>query len=135
MKSMKYFFVVGIMGVLFMSCTNDNQKFIYEKNNIGFYEISQKQAKHMIDNEEVYIIDVREEDEYEEGHIEDSILIPLNDVSSEIENIIPNKEAKILVYCRTGKRSKVASGVMADLGYKNVYDFGGIFDWQYGIVH
>ncbi len=104
------------------------------KNDLGYYEITQNVAKEMMDNEDVVILDVREEDEYKEGHIENSVLLPLGNVSMSAESVIPNKDEIILVYCRSGNRSKQASYVLADLGYTNVYEFGGINTWEYGTV-
>ncbi len=115
MNYKRCFLALGILGTLFISsCRNE-----YEKNSDGFYKISQVEAKEMIDNEDVYIVDVREVDEYEEGHIKNSILIPVGDIEKDIESVIENKNAKILVYCRTGKRSEVASSKMVKMGYKN----------------
>ncbi len=100
---------------------------VYEK-------ITQEEAKKMMDNDNVIILDVREKDEYATGHIENSILVPLSVLNDEIEKTIPNKDEVVLVYCRSGNRSKQASFIMSMLGYTNVYDFGGINTWEYGIV-
>ncbi len=103
-------------------------------NKLGYQQITQEKAKKMIDNEDVVILDVREQFEYDESHIENSILIPLGEVISRIESEIPDKACKILIYCRSGRRSKSASIVMAMIGYTNVYEFGGILTWEYGVV-
>ncbi len=105
-----------------------------EKNDFGYYEITQDVAKQMMDSSDVIILDVREESEYKEGHIENSVLLPLMEVSTSAESILPNKDETILVYCRSGNRSKQASYILADLGYSNVYEFGGINTWEYGVV-
>ncbi len=105
-----------------------------DKNKYGYYEINKDVAKEMMDNEKVYILDVREEFEYEQGHIEGAILVPLGEIKSKIETVVPNKNEKILVYCRSGNRSKQASKILADLGYTNIYEFGGINVWNYGII-
>ncbi len=116
----------------------NSEKKVEEVNNVktdfGYYQITQDVAKEMIDNEKVVILDVREEEEYEEGHIENSVLLPLGEVTYYAERIIPNKDEIILVYCRSGNRSKQASYFLAELGYTNVYEFGGINTWEYGIV-
>ncbi len=104
------------------------------KNEMGYYNISQEVAKEMMDSEEVIILDVREEDEYEAGHIENSILIPVGILEGKVESLIPDKTTKILVYCRSGNRSKVASGILVGLGYTEVYEFGGVNTWEYGLV-
>lgn len=94
--------------------------------------ITSEEAKEIIDtDEDIVIIDVREPNEYEEGHIKDSILVPLGTLESTIENIVPNKDTKILVYCRSGNRSSKSLKVFEKLGYNIVYDFGGITDWKY----
>ncbi len=103
-------------------------------NKLGYQQITQEKAKKMIDNEKVIILDVREQFEYDESHIENSILIPLGEVTSRVEIELPNKDEKILIYCRSGRRSKHASIVMVMLGYKNIYEFGGILTWEYGVV-
>lgn len=82
----------------------------------------------------IYILDVRTESEYASGHIPNSILLPYDEVSSQAESFITNKDSKILVYCRSGRRSKIAAGELAALGYTNVFDFGGINDWPYEIT-
>lgn len=99
----------------------------------GNYEtISAKEAKEMMDMQEVVIIDVREESEYREGHIKDSILIPLSTIK-EGNTLLPDKEKTVLVYCRSGNRSAKAAKTLVSLGYTYVYDFGGIIDWPYDV--
>ena len=80
------------------------------------------------------IVDARTIEEFKEGHIEGAILIPEYEIAERAEKELPNKEQLILVYCRSGRRSKIASQALADLGYTNVKEFGGIIDWQYEIV-
>lgn len=97
--------------------------------------ISAKEAKKMMDeNEDIIILDVRTEDEYQESHIEGAILIPDNEITEKAENILADKSETILVYCRSGRRSANASKELSDLGYTNIYDFGGINDWEYDVV-
>lgn len=97
--------------------------------------ISAKEAKKMMDeNEDIIILDVRTEDEYQEGHIEGAILIPDNEITEKAEDILADKSETILVYCRSGRRSANASKELSDLGYTNIYDFGGINDWEYDVV-
>jgi rhodanese-related sulfurtransferase len=83
---------------------------------------------------EVVVLDVRTKEEYDEGHIDEAILIPDNQIESMAPSILLDKNATILVYCRTGKRSAEASKSLIALGYKKVYDFGGILDWPYETV-
>ena len=74
------------------------------------------------------------EEEFAEGHIENAILIPDYEITSKADEILKDKNQLILVYCRSGNRSKVASQALVELGYTNVKEFGGIIDWEYGIV-
>lgn len=94
--------------------------------------ISPVEAKKIIDdNPNVVIVDVRDEEELIEGYIENSILIPLDTINEQAEEILKNKDAEILVYCRSGRRSAIACDVLDELGYTNVYDFGGIIEWPF----
>ena len=102
---------------------------------MGFKKISHVEAKKIMDNEkDAVILDVREPEEVQEGYIENAVFIPNGDIETMAHNIIPNKEKKILVYCRSGRRSKEACEKLVKLGYTNVYDFGGIMDWPFEIV-
>ena len=96
--------------------------------------ITTKEVMEIIDNYEddskIYIVDVREEDEYESGHLEKAINIPLSILST----IDLDKDAKIIVYCQSGRRSASAASRLKELGYTNVVDMGGINDWPYEIV-
>ncbi len=104
-------------------------------NKLGYTQITQEKAKEMIDTEDVIILDVREEFEFEESHIENSVLIPLGEITTRIERELPDKSATVLIYCRSGRRSKTAGTVMAMLGYTSVFEFGGIITWEYGVVN
>ncbi len=84
----------------------------------------------MIQNEDVVIVDVRRQDEFDLGHIDGAILIPLNDLSNQVEEAIPNKKQAIIVYCRSGARSASAAKTLVNLGYEKIYDMGGIIEWQ-----
>ena len=99
--------------------------------------ISYEEVNGIIENyenlEHVYIIDVREEDEYEEGHLINSYNIPLSRLE-DINNENISKDAKIIIYCRSGNRSKTAQGKLNNMGYTNVYDMGGITNWPYDVV-
>ena len=103
--------------------------------NIGtYYQITQDEAKRIMDEESDYIIvDAREQSEYDEGHIKGAIVIPYTEIEQKAEELLPNKTQLILVYCRSGRRSKIAAQSLANMGYKNVKEFGGIIDWQYEI--
>ena len=104
-------------------------------NNAIYEQITPQQAKEIMDTEQDYIIiDARTEEEFAEGHIENAILIPEYEIKNRAEKELPNKEQLILVYCRSGRRSKIASEELVKLGYTNVKEFGGIIDWPYEIV-
>lgn len=107
-----------------------------ENNKTSTYEqITAEQAKTIMDTEKDYvIIDARTEEEFAEGHIENAILIPEYEISERAEKELPDKEQLILVYCRSGRRSKIASEELVKLGYTNVKEFGGIIDWPYETV-
>ncbi len=92
--------------VILSSCSNGDTKVEENmKNEFGFYEITQDVAKGMMETEGVVILDVREDFEYEEGHIENSVLLPLGQVETSVQTVVPNKDETILVYCRSGNRS------------------------------
>ena len=98
-----------------------------------YTQISQEAAKEMMDTQDVIILDVRELDEYNAGHIVDAVLLPVGTITEEsASTVIPEKDSVVLVYCRSGNRSKTASAALAKLGYTNVYEFGGINMWEYG---
>ena len=107
-----------------------------ENGKISTYEqITAEQAKTIMDTDKDYIIiDARTEDEFAEGHIENAILIPEYEIANRAEKELPDKEQLILVYCRSGRRSKIASEELVKLGYTNVKEFGGIIDWPYKTV-
>lgn len=99
-----------------------------------YQQISQEQAKEMMDTQEVIILDVREQDEYERGHIPNAQLLPVNLITETTAgDIIPEKDSIVLVYCRSGNRSKTASQTLTDIGYTNIYEFGGINTWSYEV--
>ena len=101
----------------------------------NYEQITAEQAKTIMDTEKDYvIIDARTEEEFAEGHIENAILIPEYEIKDRAENELPDKEQLILVYCRSGRRSKIASEELVNLGYTNVKEFGGIIDWPYEVV-
>lgn len=97
--------------------------------------ITSKEAKNLIDNEKDYtILDVRTKEEFDEGHIKDAVLIPLDELKKDAEAKLTDKEKLILVYCRSGVRSREASQTLADMGYTNIKDFGGIISWPYEVT-
>ena len=100
-----------------------------------YEQISGAEAKALMDSESGYIIiDARTQEEYDEGHIPRAILIPEYEIADRAETELPDKDQLILVYCRSGRRSKIAAEELVKLGYTNVKEFGGIIDWEYDIV-
>lgn len=98
----------------------------------SYQQITQEKAKEMMDTQEVIILDVREQDEYDNGHIPGAVLLPVGTIDENTAaDVIPEKDSTVLVYCRSGNRSKTASAALADLGYTNIYEFGGINTWPY----
>lgn len=101
----------------------------------GYEQISGEEAKKLMDSRKDYIIlDARTSEEFNEGHIEGALLIPEYEIEERAEAELPRKDQLILVYCRSGRRSKIAAQALADSGYTNVKEFGGIIDWEYEIV-
>ena len=102
---------------------------------LTYEQITAEEAKTIMDTEKDYIIiDARTDEEFAEGHIENAILIPEYEIAERAEKELPDKEQLILVYCRSGRRSKIASEELVKLGYTNVKEFGGIIDWPYKTV-
>ena len=100
-----------------------------------YQQITPEEAKKIMDSgEEHIILDTREQNEFDAGHIPGAILIPYTEIDNKAEEMLPDKDAQILVYCRSGRRSKIASESLAKLGYTNVKEFGGIIDWPYEVV-
>lgn len=103
-------------------------------NDTTYKKISAEDAKIIMDSEDVIILDVRTQEEYNGGHIENALLLPVTDIKDKADGILTDKDAKILVYCRSGNRSAAASKELISMGYTNVYDFGGISSWPYDLV-
>ena len=98
----------------------------------SYQQITQEEAKEMMDSQEVIILDVREQGEYDSGHIPGAVLLPVGTIDeTTAAEVIPEKDSTVLVYCRSGNRSKTASSTLAELGYTNIYEFGGINTWPY----
>ena len=117
-----------ILPVLFLvSCSADRKTLSYK-------QISQEEAVKMMKTEDCLILDVRTEEEYNDGHIPNAICLPVETIGSETPAELPDKDQAILIYCRTGVRAARAAESLANLGYTNVYDFGGIADWKGEIV-
>ncbi len=145
MKKIFLFFMVLCL-VIMTGCVGEDNKttqtattieseVITMTENLGYEQITGEQAKKLMDTESDYvIIDARTTEEFNEGHIEGAILIPEYEIGDRAEAELPRKDQLLLVYCRSGRRSKIAAQALVDLGYTNVKEFGGIIDWEYDIV-
>ena len=101
----------------------------------AYQKISAEEAYEMMASQEVVVVvDVRTREEYDGGHIENAVLVPNESIGSEMPEALPDKDATLLVYCRSGRRSKDAAEKLLALGYQSVYDFGGVIDWPYELV-
>ena len=97
-----------------------------------YVNITSEEAKQIMDSEEGYIIlDVRTQEEYDQGHIPGAIVISHEEIAEKAEKVLTDKDQLILVYCRSGRRSKLAAEALVELGYTNIKEFGGIIDWPY----
>lgn len=105
-----------------------------ESDGQAYHRITAEEAKSMMDGGGVIVVDVRTENEYKAGHIPGSILVPNETIDQEAAEVLPDKDAVLLIHCRTGVRSKQASDTLVEMGYQNIYDFGGIVDWPYDTV-
>ena len=98
-------------------------------------KLDHAQAKNMIDfNSELILVDVRTKEEFEEAYIDGARLIPLDVLEATAESRLPDKNKPVMVYCRSGKRSKIAAEILDRLGYKHIYDMGGLIDWPFEVV-
>ena len=99
-----------------------------------YVNITAEEAKQIMDAEEGYIIlDVRTQEEYDQGHIPGAIVISHEEIAEKAEEVLTDKDQLILVYCRSGRRSKIAAEALVELGYTNIKEFGGIIDWPYAV--
>jgi len=140
--SMVFLLTMGIMGCSNsqeedpdMTATESNSDETKETETAAVNTISAEKAMEMMASGEAYtLIDVRTQSEYDEGHIEGALLLPSDQLEALAAEQLKDKDAVILVYCRSGNRSASASKLLVELGYTNVYDFGGIIDWPGEIV-
>ncbi len=122
--------VIVILSICVVACDKVSE----EKGDSSFEMIDAKAAKEMMDSDkELVVVDVRTDEEYKSGHIVGAINIPVEQITAGDFGSLTDKNQTILIYCRSGNRSKVASSFLAENGYKNIYEFGGIKDWKYEI--
>ena len=128
---MKKLFLFFLTAMLLTACGQANQK----SQEAVYMNITAEEAKQIIDTEEGYIIlDTRTHEEYDEGHIPGAIVIPHDEIKEKAEQLLPDKNQLLLVYCRSGRRSKLAAEALVELGYTNIKEFGGIIDWRYEVT-
>ena len=100
-----------------------------------YVNITAEEAKAIMDTEEGYVIlDTRTREEYDQGHIPGAIQISHDEITEKAEEVLTDKDQLILVYCRSGRRSKIAAEALVELGYTNIKEFGGIIDWPYEVT-
>ena len=134
--------IVGLISVLGISCgrtMNSKQvsvdsKEVKEVKKAEYKKITSDEAKNIMLTEKPIVVDVRSLEEYNEGHIPNAISVPLETIENEAEAKLKNKDDLILVYCRSGRRSRDAALRLIEKGYTNVIDFGGIQDWNGEVV-
>lgn len=111
------------------------QKHVEQTKEESYMNITANEAKEIMDTQSDYIIlDVRTEEEFAQGHIPNAILIPDYEIETKSTSMLTDKNQLILVYCRSGRRSKNAAEKLVKLGYTNIKEFGGIIDWPYETV-
>lgn len=130
------FVLAAITVFLFGACT---KKPVIEQSTLTqsteYKKITAAQAKAFIDGGNVIILDVRTQEEFDQGHIKDALLLPDYEIGDKAATMLPDKDAKILIYCRTGRRSALAAKELIVMGYTDVLDFGGLqTDWFYETV-
>ena len=127
---MKKWIVLVLAVMLLTACGQDTEK----DQGAVYVNITAEEAKQIMDSEEGYVIlDVRTQEEYDQGHIPGAMLIPDYEISTKAEDLLTDKEQLILVYCRSGRRSKIAAEALVELDYTNIREFGGIIDWPYEV--
>ena len=128
---MKYIFIIVLIFILVPIYL-----FAFENKKTNSYNrISQNEAHlMMLENSNAIILDVRTPEEFASGHIKNAINIPNESIGIDIMDKLSDKNATILIYCRSGNRSKQAASKLEKLGYSNIYEFGGINTWKYGII-
>ena len=133
----RVFFLFAILAIcLLVGCTAEKTSKDHEaESEPTYHQISQEEAKEMMSRDDGHVVvDVRRQDEYDEGHIPGAILIPNESIGCDSPEALPDYDQIILIYCRSGNRSKQAAQKLAEMGYTNIYEFGGIIDWTGEIV-
>ena len=116
--------------VLLTACAHTKEN----EQEAAYMNITAEEAKAIMDNEEGYVIlDARTQEEYDQGHIPGAVVISHEEIMEKAEEVLTDKDQLILVYCRSGRRSKIAAEALVELGYTNIKEFGGIIDWPYEV--
>ena len=124
-----------VFALLLTACSFGSQVMDGEDMVRSYTQISQEKAKQMMEqNGTQIIVDVRTQEEYNSGHIPGAICIPNESIGTEQPEELPDLDQVILIYCRSGNRSKQAAQKLFDMGYTNIYEFGGINDWTGEVV-
>ena len=134
---MKKIISIILICLMMTACTQNTPEETMKEttNQPAYMNITQEEAKKIMDSQTGYVIlDVREQDEFDAGHIPGATLIPYGSIEEKAPSMLPDKEQLILVYCRSGRRSKIAAEALEKMGYTNIKEFGGIIDWPYEIV-
>ncbi len=139
-------FTFLILGITLSACGRDSTQTEKTSNetstkqststsNLTYAKITPEDAKSRLDgDEQIILLDVRTQEEYDEKRIPDSILIPVDVIEKEAPSKLTDKAATIFIYCRSGRRSAIASEALVKMGYTDVHDLGGIIDWPYETV-
>jgi rhodanese-related sulfurtransferase len=136
---MKKHYKIGMLlaALLLTGCVQAPAENIHSDNptKATYQELDQSTAQENLEaNEDILLIDVRTPEEFEEKHIPNSILVPDYDIDKLAPEMLPDKDAQIYLYCRSGARSSAAAAKLADMGYTQVYDIGGIIDWKFETI-
>ena len=127
---MKKLLIIALAAILLAACgqakENDREAM--------YVNITAQEAKTIMDTEQGYVIlDTRTREEYDQGHIPGAIQISHDEITEKAEEVLTDKDQLILIYCRSGRRSKIAAEALVELGYTNIKEFGGIIDWPYEV--
>lgn len=133
MKKTRLFLALTALCLLLAACGAKSED--APADGVAVHQLTAEEAKARMDSgEAVIVLDVRTQEEYDEAHIENAVLLPNEEIGSEQPALLPDLDAEILVYCRSGNRSRQAAEKLLAMGYTQVYDFGGIKDWPYDTV-
>lgn len=124
--------ILIVISILSAGCASRQNTQVLPAEKAPVVKINAEEAKSRLDREDkIIIVDVRTPAEYNEAHIKNSVLLPLDSIRDNAAAVIPDKDAVYFVYCRSGVRSATAAAQLVEMGYKNIYDLGGIKDWPY----